>query len=71
MDNVKGEYIMANNGWIWGNTDPLRDFAAPGSNGIHTYIYLYTLMFLFVTYSNIMRMFARKQLMYLYNASGI
>ena len=34
MDGVKPEYILANNGWIWGNSDPLKDFAAPGSNGM-------------------------------------
>jgi hypothetical protein len=34
LDGVDGQYIMANNGWIWGNSDPLRDFAAPGSQGM-------------------------------------
>lgn len=34
MEGVKGKYILANNGWIWGNSDPMKDFAAPGSNGV-------------------------------------
>ncbi|KNC72645.1 hypothetical protein SARC_14799, partial [Sphaeroforma arctica JP610] len=31
MDSVKGAYVLANNGWIWGG-DALHDFAAPGSH---------------------------------------